>query len=102
MSDKLFKRVLPQISWVHARRLRDGNWYAYTRITSMGAIVKLQGLTRAMAFRALQRYLEVVHGIPWPDRWVGEHDPDKYWCRYLGGDMWTCGHVDNDRIGNGG
>ena len=26
----------------------------------------------------------------------GEHDPGKCGCSYIGFDMWTCGHIDNE------
>jgi len=26
----------------------------------------------------------------------GEHCPEKCGCKYLGFDLWDCGHIDND------
>jgi hypothetical protein len=30
---------------------------------------------------------------------ISEHDPDACGCKYLGSDMWSCGHCDNDAMG---
>lgn len=30
---------------------------------------------------------------------VSEHDPEICGCEYLGNDMWTCGHIDNEKQG---
>lgn len=84
------------ISWVHARILSDKKWWAYARIVPSGKLVKACGMTRRMAFQQLRLDLALKHGIKWPDQWPGEHDPDKCGCRYLGFNMWTCGHIDND------
>ncbi len=27
-----------------------------------------------------------------------EHDPETCGCRYLGNDMWSCGHIDNEDV----
>ena len=38
------------------------------------------------------QYTEITGDIDDED----EHDPDKCGCKYLGNDMWSCGHIDNE------
>ncbi len=43
------------------------------------------------------------HDAEYEAEWVSEieeqkpeHDPEACGCRYLGNDMWSCGHIDNE------